>query len=67
MLVPKEKYTIIAEQPMDANASSCCGATSSCCGEGMTYSIMADDYSGKEGYAAGYEEGRRGGSAAACS
>ncbi|MBE0644901.1 MAG: arsenite methyltransferase [Bacteroidetes bacterium] len=50
--IVKDKYTIIAEQPMDVNASSCCGATSVCCGEGMTYSIMADDYSGKDGYAA---------------
>ncbi|MFZ1728927.1 MAG: arsenite methyltransferase [Bacteroidota bacterium] len=50
--IVKEKYTIIAEQPMDVNASSCCGATSVCCGDGMTYSIMADDYSGKDGYVA---------------
>ena len=47
----RDKYSIIAEQSKEANASSCCGATSSCCGDGMTYSIMADDYTGREGYA----------------
>lgn len=47
--IVKEKYTIIADQTMDQNASSCCGATS-CCGEG-TYTIMSDDYAGREGYA----------------
>lgn len=46
--IVKDKYTIIAEQPMDVNASSCCGATSCCDG---TYTIMSDDYSGREGYA----------------
>ena len=44
----REKYTAIANQPRQANASSCCGATSStidaCC------SIMADDYAHLEGY-----------------
>ncbi len=49
--VVKDKYTIIADQAKEANASSCCGATSVCCGDTMTYSIMADDYSGKAGYA----------------
>jgi SAM-dependent methyltransferase len=48
----KDKYSIIAGQAKETNASSCCGATSSCCGDGMTYSIMADDYTGKEGYVA---------------
>ena len=46
--IVKDKYTIIAEQPMDANASSCCGATSCCDG---TYTIMSDDYTGRDGYA----------------
>ncbi|MCB2205122.1 arsenite methyltransferase [bacterium] len=50
--VIKEKYSVIAEQAKETNASSCCGATSSCCGDGMTYSIMADDYSGQQGYVA---------------
>lgn len=44
----KEKYTEIANQQKDENASSCCGATSSC---GDVYSIMADEYSGMKGYA----------------
>lgn len=48
--VVREKYAMIAEQSRDRNASSCCGATSSCCGDGMTYTIMADDYSGRAGY-----------------
>lgn len=48
----KEKYTVIAEQAAETNASSCCGATSASCGDGMTYSIMADDYTGKNGYVA---------------
>src|SRR5205085_10044803 len=30
--------------------SSCCGATSSCCGGEEVYNIMADDYSKLEGY-----------------
>jgi SAM-dependent methyltransferase len=50
--IVKDKYTEIAVQSKETNASSCCGATSSCCGDGMTYSIMADDYTGKEGYVA---------------
>jgi SAM-dependent methyltransferase len=43
----KEKYSQISEQPMDFNASSCCGA-----GEGSdeVYNIMTDDYSEIEGY-----------------
>ena len=40
----REKYTAIAEQSQVQNASSCCGATSSCCGDEV-YNIMADDYS----------------------
>jgi arsenite methyltransferase len=44
----REKYAAIAEQSKDQNATSCCGATSSCCGE--VYNIMADDYSKLEGY-----------------
>lgn len=45
----KEKYTAIAEQSKDQNATSCCGATSACCGDEV-YNIMADDYTKLEGY-----------------
>ena len=45
----KEKYSAIAEQTKDQNATSCCGATSSCCGAEV-YNIMADDYGKLEGY-----------------
>lgn len=45
----KEKYAAIAEQDKEQNASSCCGATSSCCGSEV-YNIMADDYTQLEGY-----------------
>lgn len=45
----REKYTAIATQSQSQNASSCCGATSSCCGDEV-YNIMADDYSKLEGY-----------------
>lgn len=44
----KEKYTGIASQSKEQNASSCCGATG-CCGDDL-YNIMTDDYSGLEGY-----------------
>lgn len=45
----REKYTAIANQSKDQNASSCCGATG-CCGGDDVYNIMADDYSKLEGY-----------------
>ena len=45
----KEKYSEIANQSKDLNAASCCGATSSCCGDDV-YNIMADDYTKLEGY-----------------
>jgi arsenite methyltransferase len=45
----REKYSAIAEQSQIQNATSCCGATSSCCGDEV-YNIMADDYSKLEGY-----------------
>jgi SAM-dependent methyltransferase len=45
----KEKYSQIANQSLEQNLSSCCGATSSCCGNEV-YSIMADDYTTLEGY-----------------
>ena len=44
----KEKYSQIASQPKEQNASSCCGATG-CCGDEV-YNIMADDYTALEGY-----------------
>ncbi|MBL0357649.1 MAG: arsenite methyltransferase [Chitinophagaceae bacterium] len=45
----REKYTAIAEQSQTQNATSCCGATSSCCGDEV-YNIMADDYTKLKGY-----------------
>jgi len=45
----KEKYAAIAEQSQTQNATSCCGATSSCCGD-EGYNIMADDYTKLDGY-----------------
>jgi arsenite methyltransferase len=45
----KQKYSEIALQDKESNASSCCGATSSCCGDEV-YSIMSDDYSAMKGY-----------------
>lgn len=48
--IVRDKYTSIAVQSHDENASSCCGATA-CCGDG-TYTIMSDDYTGREGYVA---------------
>lgn len=45
----KDKYSEIANQPKDMNATSCCGATSSCCGDEV-YNIMADDYTRLDGY-----------------
>ena len=45
----KEKYAAIAQQSQPQNATSCCGATSSCCGDEV-YNIMADDYTQLEGY-----------------
>ena len=47
--VVKEKYSQIANQSLDQNLSSCCGATASCC-DSEVYSIMADDYTKLEGY-----------------
>lgn len=45
----KEKYAAIAEQNQTQNATSCCGATSSCSGDEV-YNIMSDDYTKLEGY-----------------
>jgi arsenite methyltransferase len=45
----KEKYGQIADQPKTQNAGSCCGATATCCGDGIV-NIMADDYTILKGY-----------------
>jgi len=45
----KQRYSEIALQDKETNQSSCCGATSACCGEDV-YNIMADDYNNLEGY-----------------
>ncbi len=45
----KEKYAAIAEQNFTEYATSCCGATSTCC-DTEVYHIMADDYTKLEGY-----------------
>ena len=45
----REKYAAIAEQSQLQNATSCCGATSSCSGQEV-YNIMADDYTTLDGY-----------------
>jgi len=44
----KQKYSEIALQDKDTNASSCCGATSSC--DDPVYKLMADDYDNLKGY-----------------
>jgi arsenite methyltransferase len=46
----KEKYSQIANQTLQQNQTSCCGATSSCCDSTDTYTIMSDDYTQLEGY-----------------
>jgi len=45
----KEKYSQIANQTLEQNLASCCGANSACCGDEV-YNIMADDYTQLEGY-----------------
>jgi arsenite methyltransferase len=45
----KEKYSQIANQSIEQNLSSCCGATAGC-GTDENYTIMADDYTKLEGY-----------------
>ena len=46
----KEKYGKIAAQSKDQNETSCCGATSSCCGDDVDYTIFSEDYTKSEGY-----------------
>ena len=43
----RQKYSEIARQDKDANASSCCG--SGCCSTEV-YNIMSDDYANLKGY-----------------
>lgn len=45
----REKYSEIALQDKQSNASSCCGATGSCA---EVYNIMAEDYDTLQGYVA---------------
>jgi len=45
----KQKYSEIALQNTADNATSCCGATSSVCGDEV-YNIMTDDYNDLKGY-----------------
>lgn len=45
----RDKYAEIATQSKEQNLSSCCGATSACCGTDV-HNIMADDYAKLEGY-----------------
>jgi len=47
--IVKEKYSKIATQDKEVNASSCCGATTT---TNEVYNIMMDDYSKTEGYLA---------------
>jgi arsenite methyltransferase len=47
--IVRQKYSEIALQDKQTNESSCCGATSICCGSDGS-AIMADDYSKLEGY-----------------
>lgn len=48
----REKYAAIATQSKQANETSCCGATASCCGDepGAVYNIMSDSYESLDGY-----------------
>lgn len=48
--IVKEQYSKIALQSKEENETSCCGSTSSCCGDNTTYTIMADEYKGMPGY-----------------
>jgi ubiquinone/menaquinone biosynthesis C-methylase UbiE len=47
--IVRRKYSEIALQDKEANASSCCGATSSCASDAV-YNIMSEDYSKLDGY-----------------
>jgi arsenite methyltransferase len=43
----KDQYSLIANQPVEVNDSSCCGST--CCST-IDYSIFSEDYSKLDGY-----------------
>ena len=47
--IVRQKYSEIALQDKESNQASCCGATSSCCGDEV-YNIMSEDYTKLEGY-----------------
>jgi len=47
--IVRRKYSEIALQDKAENAASCCGATTSCCGD-QVYNIMSEDYTKLEGY-----------------
>jgi SAM-dependent methyltransferase len=46
----KQKYSEIALQSKETNASSCCGATTSSCCDDKIYTVMSDEYTGLKGY-----------------
>lgn len=46
--IVRDKYSQIAEQSKETNASSCCGATCGC--STVDLAVMADDYTHLEGY-----------------
>lgn len=48
--IVKDQYSQIALQSREQNETSCCGSTSSCCGDVNTFSIMADEYKSMKGY-----------------
>ncbi len=48
--IVKEQYSQIALQSKEQNETSCCGSTSTCCGDNTTYTIMADEYKNLKGY-----------------
>jgi arsenite methyltransferase len=48
--IVKEKYSLVAEQTREENASGCCGSACGCAGIDQT--IMAEDYTTLKGYVA---------------
>jgi ubiquinone/menaquinone biosynthesis C-methylase UbiE len=46
--IVREKYSIIANQSKSQNESSCCGATTGCCG--VDYTIFSENYKQLAGY-----------------
>ena len=45
--IVRHKYAQIANNEIEVNAASCCGATVA---SGEVYHIMTDDYTGTDGY-----------------